>query len=121
MTQIRTFAALILALAGFAAIAVLMVPSPGASQAVAAAPAEITFHRIDAIPTIQLNEVAALVPDADLSTDQLEQVSLVADQICEGITAGVPLMNMADSLVWNQGLTDTEAHDFVREVAQTHC
>lgn len=128
MTQTRTAltaAALfltLLALAGIGVLQSLAQPQPQDVAVVAVAAAEPEMaHRIDAIPDFSLSEVAAFAPSVDLTADQAAQMLQVADLICEGMTAGVPLMNMADSLVWNQGLTDEEAHDFVRTVAQTHC
>lgn len=109
----------------FGLIALLLMPNPGTASAVTpgavdTAPA-VQVSRIDAIPDLDLAEVRALAPSTELTDTQVLSMLEVADLICEGMTAGVPLMNMADSLVWNQGLTDEEAHDFVRTVAQTHC
>jgi hypothetical protein len=94
---------------------------PAAAASVATeAPAEITYHRIDAIPEVQ-GEVLTLAPDQDLTEAQATEVLLAADRVCEGMQAGVPLMDMAIEVQASQGLTGVEAHDFVKRAAQAHC
>jgi len=112
-------ALVVLATLAFGLMALLLMPNPGTQAQVVDTPA-VEFQRIDAIPVYQ-SVAVELVPGADLTPEQVALVEQTADLICEGFTAGVPVVNMADSLVWNFGLTDTEARDFVNQVGNTHC
>lgn len=135
MTQTRTylaFAALVLAFGGLSA---LLLPSQ-AAPAQAAAPALVSapdFHRIDAIPAVQAAELprvdpliartlAAHVGDTgSYTTLQSIEAHLAADRVCEGMVDGVPLMEIADVVAEQQGLTDNEAHDFVLIAHEVQC
>lgn len=62
-----------------------------------------------------------LAPGADLTVAQADALTLAADRVCEGLTAEVPVMVLADTLVTQQGLSDEEARDFVHAAAAGHC
>jgi hypothetical protein len=133
MTQTRTtYAAFALLVAAFGVLASLLIPSAHAPAAQAAS-SVADVHRIDAIPAVQ----AADLPQVDeliaatlaqhvgdtgpYTTVQAEQAHLAADRVCEGMIDGAPLMDIQDAVATQQGLTDTEAHDFVLAAHRIQC
>lgn len=60
-------------------------------------------------------------PGVGYTAQQAQTFTLAADRVCEALTAQVPLMDVADHLVAELDLTDTEARDFATTAARTHC
>jgi hypothetical protein len=86
--------------------------------------AEIQMTRIDAIPALQGAEaefLTALAPGSDFTEEQARDLTSWAFKVCEGITAEVPVVDMADVLVREVGMTDAEARDFVTVAGDTVC
>jgi hypothetical protein len=83
--------------------------------------AQASVEDLVAGDNLLLARAGQFVPGTDLTLDQAREVVLAADRVCDGMTAGVPLMDMADTLTVDLGLTDTEAHAFVRSAAQVNC
>lgn len=117
-TSARTLAAFVLVVAALIGLGALLtsdysspVEPVSVSQAAVVSPAVTVLDPV----------LSAAFGDADFTEAQTQEVWLAADRICEGYTAGVPLMVMADQLVAEQGITDEQAHDFVRLVVQTRC
>jgi hypothetical protein len=98
-----------------------------------AAPAAVTYHRIDAIPVQHaggtdvsgtLDRQAALTAAAgagELSPVQVARMNAAAQRVCEGWTAEVPLIDMDAALVRDEGLTPVQAHDFVLAALHLVC
>jgi hypothetical protein len=135
MTQTRTtYAAFALLVAAFGVLASLLIPSAHAPAAQAAQAAPVAdVHRINAIPAVQgdqLPQVDELIAatlaqhvgdTGPYTTVQAEQAHLAADRVCEGMIDGAPLMDIQDAVATQQGLTDTEAHDFVLAAHRIQC
>jgi hypothetical protein len=83
--------------------------------------AQESVESLVAHDNLLLARAGQFVPATELTLDQAREVIAAADRVCEGMTAGVPLMDMADALTVDLGLTDTEAHDFVKAAAQLNC
>lgn len=92
-----------------------------------AAPAQAVQER--AVTAVQVQGPAA-APDAFLvalvgpGTEvpaNAEELLLAADRVCEGFTAEVPLVVMADALTVELSLTDEEARHFVNTAGVIHC
>lgn len=116
MTRTIATAAALLALIGAAValIAALLMPNP-ASAVSAPAP-------VPATATGELDGfLAALAPSTDLSPEQAADLLAAADLVCEGVTAEVPVMVMADTLAADLGLTDEEARHLVNTAATVYC
>ncbi len=147
MTRTRTAIALLVLLLCAAGVAfgVASIPSPVAAPA--AAPAVVELHRIDAIPADQPADqpaafsggAAAAVadvpvadvdatflaqlfgPDTDYAPDHAAALVTAAHRVCEGITADVPVVDMAAVLTTAHGFTDDEARTFIALAADTYC
>jgi hypothetical protein len=135
---VLVFVAFVLCAAGVAA-GVASIPAPGER---AAAPA-VEFHRIDAIPAAPLAapatdpaggstadplvdvDVAFLTdlfgPATGYTPEQAAELVLAAHRVCEGSTAGVPVVDMATVLTVDHGLTDDEARAFIAAAADAYC
>lgn len=106
----------------------------------AATPADIPMHRIDAIPAAQAVRTDTPIPGTGLvpapvdeivaavlgggetyTTTQAMQVHLAADRVCEGMTAGVPLVVIEPELVQEFGLDGATAHQFVITAHALQC
>jgi hypothetical protein len=115
MAHARTLAAFALVVAAFATLATILTSGTPAT-ALQAAPAVET-------PTVQVDPflVSLVGAGVDLPADHAAELLLAADRVCEGITAEVPVVDMADALVRDLGLTDEEARHFVNTAAMVHC
>lgn len=104
--------------AGIAAIAWLLMPAP-ASQRTAPAPA---VSAVAAVHTTAPDPfLAALAPSTELPPDQAQALSEAADQVCEGLTSGVPVTTMTSTLMAELHLTGPEAMRLVNIAATTRC
>lgn len=65
--------------------------------------------------------LVALAPASDFTPEHAAVLVEAADRVCEGATAGVPVVEMADRLVVELSLTDEEARTFVNTAATVHC
>jgi hypothetical protein len=88
--------------------------------------AAIQYHRTDAIPPANTPVADPLVAavlggDGLYTTVQADQVHLAADRVCEGFTAGVPLVVMEPELVQEFGLDGATAHEFVKVAHDIQC
>lgn len=92
-------------------VVVLAAPAQTMDDAVVQQPASATYDS----PFDSLDGTEAFTPA------QLTELNYAADRVCEGLTANVPLMVLADTVSAEQGLTDEQAHDFVAEVALERC
>jgi hypothetical protein len=112
--------ALFLILAALAvALGVGTAGAVGLDRVQPAAAAEI--QRKDMPLRVQADLVALLPEGTDFTPGMLTEVRAAADRVCEGVTAGVPVMVMADTLAVEQGLTDPEARHFVNQAALGYC
>jgi len=125
MTQIRNIAAALLL--GTLALLGLTQLLPADTAPTAAAPAVAVVEQMHAVETPSgLGTDFGLVTVAlgegtDFTQAQVDEILLAADRVCEGITAGVPVVVMADTLVQTQGIGDEAARDFVNLAATTRC
>jgi hypothetical protein len=117
---LKTAALLLLVAAGIASIAALLMPAPAVS-----AMQTVSMTRIDAIPAPapQVDEIVALAfgGETDYTTLDAIHVHEVADRVCEGFTAGVPIIEMDRILVEQENLTPVAAHEFVLGVHRIQC
>lgn len=75
-----------------------------------------------ALSAVDAEFIAALVgPATDVVPEQALELVYAAHRVCEAITAEVPVIVMADTLVVDHGLTDTEARDFIALAGQLYC
>lgn len=131
MTRAATTSVLTaLLLAAFAGLAVLLLPAsagavtatdhgqPPVVAATALPPGAVAPAQADA-PDAFL--AALLGPATDLAPGQAETLTAAADRVCEGFTAGVPVVVMADRLSAELGLTDEEARHLVNTAGTVHC
>lgn len=65
--------------------------------------------------------LTALAPGSDLAPDTAAALLAAADRVCEGVTAEVPVVDMANALTVELSLTDEEARTFVNTAATVHC
>jgi hypothetical protein len=119
MHALRYRLAAVLAALGVAVIAGLLV-SAGFAPADAAGPdglryAPVTAHLDDPDPLI-----AALIPGGEVTDARAETLLIAADQVCEGLTADVPIATMTTQLVY-LGMTGEEARAFVDVADRVHC
>jgi hypothetical protein len=126
MTQTRTLIALITGLVAGLLIAAgiaALVNQVSAEQP----PAVTVTEQADADALADQADLAAQVPfDSLAGTDgltvgQLAEIELAADRVCEGLTAGVPMVEITRVLSEQQGLTDEQARDFANEVGVERC
>lgn len=120
MTQTRKIAAFLLTLSAAVVLTV------GYAQLVAAPASPVQVQPQSWVDTFRTEQAApggfdSLRGTEALSVGQLGAIEVAADQICEGLTAEVPVMVMADQLVRDQGMTDQQARAFVNEVATERC
>jgi hypothetical protein len=87
------------------------------------APATEGINRIDAIPADQPAEQAfeSLAGTETFTAEQLAQIELAADRVCEGLTAGVPMVEIQAQLTASEGMDDAQARAFANEVAVSRC
>lgn len=112
MRTARLVAAFALVLAGFALIAVALMPSsPARAVAATEAPAAVEVDPF----------LVALAPGTHFAPEHADALLAAADRVCEGVTAEVPVVDMANALAESLGLTDEEARDFVNTAATVHC
>jgi len=116
MRRHATTAVLFAAVAlGFAAVAALLLPSSAAAiQGPTDTPPAVSEAASGFL-------VALIGPGTDLPAERAEELTLAADRVCEGFTAGVPEGMMIRTLSDEEGLTLTEAHQFVETAAAVHC
>jgi hypothetical protein len=86
--------------------------------AVPAAPALPTLPGYDAADPFV---VALLGPDTDASPERVVELLLAADRVCEGFTAEVPVVDLADTVAEELSLTDEEARAFVNTAGTVRC
>jgi hypothetical protein len=112
-SALAALALLVLTLVG---LALMLRPAP--AEAVQPAPAPAVVHVTPETPDAFLR---TLVGDGTHLPPNAEELSLAADRVCEGITAGVPVMVMADTAAAQLALTDEEARHLVNTAAVTRC
>jgi hypothetical protein len=85
--------------------------------------AELTSGRggIFELPVPAVPATAQPTGAEPLTAGQIEQVRLATDRVCEGMTAGVPLVELEPALAAEFGLDGVLAHEFVKDVAWTVC
>jgi hypothetical protein len=127
---VLVFAAFVLCAAGvIAGVASIPVPTTHA-----AAPAAVEFSRIDAIPAAQPAADADALTGADAAflaelfgpatgytPAQGAELVHAAHRVCEGVAAGVPVVDMATVLTADHGMTDDEARAFIALAADAYC
>lgn len=120
LTRRLAAAALLFIAALLAGIAVL---DRAATPATAQQPAAVVEPAAQVITPGPIVEpvLVALAPDSDLAPAHAEQLTLVADRVCEGWTAEVPLMVMRDTVAAELGVDDAEARAFVDTALTVHC
>jgi hypothetical protein len=122
----RTLAAFALVVAAFAALASILTSGVPAHAVQAPAPVVVQAPAVQAAPVVEepaLDEdpfLGALLGDAGLPANALD-LSYAADRVCEGMTAGVPLLDMADAVAGEFSVDDEQAHEFVRLAATIRC
>jgi hypothetical protein len=146
MTQTRTAQILstltaLLVLSGIGAFMVVALTAQlGRASQVPASHGGFTpaMHRIDAIPPVvdtstpipgtgvlpaETDELAAAVFGGGeiYTTTQDIEIHEAADRVCEGFTAGVPMVVMEPEIAREFGLDGQAAHDFVRVAHEIQC
>lgn len=145
MTQIRNTFAFVLVVAAFIGLGTLLLSQGGQQQ-----PAELTTQAQAAVQLAEINAMQAEHPslvaasevteqpatsalgtdfgivhlalgDADFAPEQVAEILLAADRVCEGLTAEVPAQVMVDTLVAQQGLDAATAQAFVDMATDTRC
>lgn len=121
----RTLLALALVVAALAALFALLAPD---ARAAAGKQAHGISHSLSAKPQAPrgagtgVSETLALIeaasPGGDrLTPAQLTEVFLAADRVCEGFAVKVPVVEMEDTLMAQQGLTRPQAQAFMDAAA----
>lgn len=113
-----TAAALAAVLAGFVVLAGLLMPAPAAEAAQAPPAAAV---QVQTPVTAEDAFLAALLGPGTGIPANADALLIAADLVCEGITAEVPVMVMADGTAADLSLTDEEARHFVNTAAVTWC
>lgn len=117
MSRARTLSTVVLAaltLAGFALLVALLVPA----DAGAVQPAPVALVQAPALDEDPF--LGALLGDAGLPANA-EDLSLAADRVCEGVTAEVPVVVMADAIAAEFSVDDEQAREFVNLAATVRC
>lgn len=116
----RLAATLVVLFAAFAALATLLAPTTAGAvegDSTGRPPAGVNVQK--ALHPSILS--VAFGAGSDYTRTQLRQVRAAADRVCDGITAGVPLVDMASRLSADTGMDDTQSRNFVTVVGQQHC
>jgi hypothetical protein len=129
MTTPRLIAAAAAVVAGFAALALLLMPAPGSNRVVAhAAPtvaAARTAHPGGTAVSSTLDDrdglLAAVAPSTDLPQHTADAIEQTADRICEAFTDDVPVTTIEQTVAAQLGVTLPEAHDLVETTAVVRC
>jgi hypothetical protein len=93
--------------------------SPSTADAVQAPAVEVA----PAVEAPALDEdpfLLALLGDAGLP-ENAEELLLAADRVCEGVTAEVPVVVMADTVAAEFSVDDEQAREFVNLAATIRC
>lgn len=91
--------------------AVLTEPAP--------APADVLAPSVSGVDA---EFVAAVVgPGTDLAPGQALELVYAGHRVCEGFTAGVPMIDLADALVAEFGVTDEDARAFITLADEFYC
>jgi hypothetical protein len=114
LTTALLFAAVTL---GFAALAATLLPTAAERPAVVELAPALRSTAAEPSPFL----VALLGDGTHLDAAQVEELTAAADRVCEGVTADVPVMVMADTLAGELSLTDEEARHLVNTAATVHC
>jgi hypothetical protein len=110
-----TLTALALFLAAGAVAAVLALPNTDAAAVQVPAP-------VVKAPAEQLDPfLVALIGEGVDFPANADELSLAADRVCEGLTAEVPLVYLADGIADEFGVDDTEARRFVNLAGVIRC
>ncbi len=119
-TTLVLFAAVVGALA---ALAALLLPAAAGATVPTHRPQEVRLapavHATTPQPDAFL--VALVGPGTDLAPGQAEELTLAADRVCEGVTAGVPEGFMIRTVSEEQGVSLEDAHRFVEAAMTIHC
>lgn len=107
----RTLLLFLAVAAGFAALAAVLFPS---SSSPAPRP-EVAPVAVTAAPAVD-PLVAVAMPAADPTPEQAETITLAGDLVCEGLTAGVPMVDLTAGLSARYGMGEEEARAFVVSV-----
>jgi len=95
--------------------------SPSGADAVQPAPAVVEPAPVVEAPALADDPfLGALLGDAGLP-ENAEELSLAADRVCEGFTAEVPLVVMADTIAVEFGVDDEQAREFVNLAGTIRC
>ena len=107
------------ALAQLPSGSVAQADAPPAAVEPAPAPADVLAPSVSGVDA---EFVAALVgPATDLAPERSLELVYAAHRVCEGFTAEVPVMVLADSLVAAYGFTDDEARAFLTLADEFYC
>jgi Protein of unknown function (DUF732) len=115
----RTTLAVALLIAAVALLADLLLPADPAARADTPAPA--AQERTATLSGPDAAFLSVLAPGTELEPGQAAALVEAADRVCEGVTAAVPVVVMADTVAADLGLSDTEARHLVNTAATTRC
>jgi hypothetical protein len=109
-----------LAAAGIALLVTIATPEPAQ---VAQAPAPAVVEPIAPAPVAPVTDplLVALMPGSEVTPAHAEQLNLVADRVCEGWVAEVPLVYVRDGVAAELSISDEDARAFVDLVIETRC
>jgi hypothetical protein len=99
-----------------ALLAAVLMPNPTAQAAPAVEVAEVA--PVVAEPAAPF--LVALLGDSG-TPENAGELLLAADRVCEGLTAGVPVVVMADGIAAEFGVDDEQARHFVNTAGVVHC
>ena len=116
-----------LLLTGVLAGAFAQIPSGSVAQADAPpaiaeptpAPVEVLAPSVSGVDAEFI--VALVGPATDLAPEHSLELVYAGHRVCEGFTAGVPMVDLADSLVAAHGFTDEEARAFITLADEFYC
>lgn len=92
---------------------------PAAIAEPAPAPADVLASSVTGVDA---EFVAAVVgPDTDLAPGQALELVYAGHRVCEGFTAGVPMVDLADALVAELAVTDEDARAFITLADEYYC
>jgi hypothetical protein len=117
---VTTAALLAVVAAGIGLLAALLMPAPASALQTPADPAPRVSAPADA-PQAADGFLTALLGDTEVDPAVAAELSLAADRVCEGVTAGVDRATMATTLSAELSLTPAEAHWLVSTAETTRC
>lgn len=65
--------------------------------------------------------VAQLLPASEVTDARALELASAGHRVCEGFTAAVPMVDLADSLATGLGFTDREARAFITLAGEFYC